>query len=237
MSDSITPLLRPTPLLDHEHPDIQRLIVGRGWPSLPLRERIGAVYDHVRNEIAFGYNAGDELSASAVLADGIGQCNTKSTLLMALLRAVGVPCRFHGFTIDKALQKGAITGWAYLLAPQRIIHSWVEVRFEDRWVCLEGFILDMDYLRSLQRRFPGARRFCGFGAATSDLSAPPVEWRGGDTFIQKEGIVDDFGVFDDPDSFYARHGSNLGGVKRWLFVNVVRHAMNRNVERLRSGRQ
>jgi transglutaminase-like putative cysteine protease len=67
------------------------------------------VYDFVRNEIAFGYNAGDELPASAVLADGIGQCNTKATLLMALMRAVGIACRFHGFTIDKPLQKGAIT--------------------------------------------------------------------------------------------------------------------------------
>jgi hypothetical protein len=45
---------------------------------------------------------------------------------MALLRAVGVPCRFHGFTIDKALQKGAITGVAYQLAPRNIIHSWAD---------------------------------------------------------------------------------------------------------------
>ena len=159
----------------------------------------------------------------------------KGTLLMALLRSVGVPCRFHGFTIDKALQKGAITGIAYVLAPQRILHSWVEVWFEGRWVCLEGFILDAQYLGSLQRRFPGARRFCGFGAATPDLSAPAVEWRGQDTFIQKEGIVDDFGTFDDPDAFYARHGANLRGPKRWLFVHAVRRWMNDNVARVRAG--
>lgn len=64
----------------------------------------------VRDEVTFGYNASDDLPASRVLADHIGQCNTKGTLLMALLRAVGVACRFHRFTIDKALQKGAITG-------------------------------------------------------------------------------------------------------------------------------
>lgn len=79
----------------------------------------------MRDEIAFGYNTQDDLPASRVLADGIGQCNTKGTLLMALLRAMDVPCRFHGFTIDKALQKGAITGLAYWLAPRNIIHSWV----------------------------------------------------------------------------------------------------------------
>lgn len=236
MDDAHASLLRGTPLLDIQHPAIEGLVIDRDWRGLPLRERIGAVYDFVRNEIAFGYNEADDLPASRVLADGQGQCNTKGTLLMALLRSVGVPCRIHGFTIDKALQKGAITGVAYALAPRRIIHSWVEVWFEGRWVCLEGFILDGQYLRSLQRRFPRARRFCGFGAATPDLSAPAVEWRGQDTFIQKEGIVDDFGTFEDPDAFYSRHGANLSGPKRWLFVHAVRRWMNDNVARVRAGR-
>ena len=236
MPNTSSLLLRPTPLLNFGNSYIERLVTDRNWRALPERERIGAAYDFVRNEIAFGYNEGDELPASRVLADGIGQCNTKSTLLMALLRAAGVPCRFHGFTIDKALQRGAISGLEYRLAPRRIIHSWVEVWYEGRWVNLEGFILDADYLGSLQRRFPGAKRFCGYGAATPDLSAPPVEWRGQDTFIQKDGIVDDFGTFDDPDAFYARHGSNLGGLKRWLFAHVVRHWMNDNVARVRAGR-
>ena len=234
MSDAMHSLLTATRLIDLHHPDIEALVAGRGWRTLGPHDRIGAVYDFVRNEIAFGYNEGDELPASQVLADGIGQCNTKSTLLMALLRAVGVPCRFHGFTIDKPLQKGAITGLAYWLAPQRIIHSWVEVSLEGRWIALEGFILDAPYLASLQRRFPQARRFCGYGAATLDLSAPGVEWLGEDTYIQKEGIADDFGVFDSPDAFYTRHGSNLSGIRRWLYERVIRHRMNRNVARVRA---
>jgi transglutaminase-like putative cysteine protease len=236
MSAAMLALLAATPLLDLHHPGIEALVARRGWRTLSAYNRIGAVYDFVRNEIAFGYNEGDELPASRVLADGIGQCNTKSTLLMALLRAVGIPCRFHGFTIDKPLQKGAITGLAYWLAPQRIIHSWVEVSLDGRWIALEGFILDAPYLSSLQRRFPDVRRFCGYGAATPDLSAPRVEWRGQDTYIQKEGIADDFGSFVNPDAFYARHGSNLNGLKRWLFEHVVRHRMNDNVRRVRRGR-
>jgi transglutaminase-like putative cysteine protease len=234
MSDAMHPLLAETPQLDVHHPDIESLVARRGWRTLSPYDRIGAAYDFVRNEIAFGYNEGDELAASRVLADGIGQCNTKTTLLMALLRAVGIPCRFHGFTIDKPLQKGAITGLAYWLAPQRIIHSWVEVSLEGRWIALEGFILDAPYLASLQRRFPQARRFCGYGAATPDLSAPGVEWRGQDTYIQKDGIADDFGVFDSPDEFYARHGSNLSGLKRWLYTRVIRHRMNAQVRRIRA---
>lgn len=234
MPESVPPLLGATALLDYPHPDIEALVARRGWRSLRPFDRIGAVYDFVRDEIAFGYNEGDELPASRVLADGMGQCNTKGTLLMALLRAVGIPCRFHGFTIDKPLQKGAVTGLFYWLAPRRIIHSWVEVSLDGRWIALEGFILDAPYLASLQRRFPGARRFCGYGAATPDLSAPGVAWQGRDTYIQKEGIADDFGLFDSPDAFYRQHGSNLSGLKRWLYRRFVRHAMNRNVARVRA---
>ena len=42
--------------------------------------------------------------------------------------------------------------------------------------------------------------------------------------------------FDDPDAFYARHGANLRGPKRWLFVHAVRRWMNDNVARVRAGR-
>ena len=225
-----------TALLDYRQADIQALITQRGWMRLSTYDQIGAVYNFVRDEIQFGYNTADDLPASRVLADGIGQCNTKGTLLMALLRAVGVACRFHGFTIDKALQEGAITGLAYQLAPRNIIHSWVEVWSGEKWLQLEGFILDGDYLTALQKRFVNHRgAFCGFGAATPDLQNPGVDWLGANTYIQKDGINQDLGLFDSPDDFYARHGVNLSGLKRWLFVNIIRQRMNQNVARIRSG--
>ena len=227
-------LTAATRILDFEHPALQRLLAERQWHLMPLFERIGGIYTFVRDEVAFGYNESDDLLASRVLADGIGQCNTKSTLLMALLRAAGVPCRFHGFTIDKALQRGAITGIAYRLAPRSIIHSWVEVWFDGRWVNLEGFILDRRYLYALQQRFVGRQGpFCGYGAATPDLQNPAVDWCGGDTYIQRDGINHDFGLFDTPDAFYAKHGVNLSGIKRGLFRNVVGRWMNRNVAAIR----
>ena len=226
--------LAATRLLDFQHPNIQEIVRSRGWIDLPVYDRIGAAYNFVRDAIAFGYNESDDLPASRVLADGIGQCNTKSTLLMALLRALDIPCRFHGFTIDKALQKGAITGLAYALAPRDILHSWVEVWFDGKWVNLEGFILDSKYLESLQQQFgdtDGA--FCGFGVATPDLQNPAVDWVGRDTYIQKDGINADLGIVDDPDTFYQQRGVNLSGLKRWLFRTFIRHWMNRNVERIR----
>jgi hypothetical protein len=229
--------LKQTRLLDFGHPAIARLVSDRGWTSLPEYERIGRIYEFVQNEIAFGYNEADDIPATHVLAVGYGQCNTKGTLLMALLRKCGVPCRFHAFTIDKALQKGAIAGVAYQLAPPNIIHSWVEVRYEGRWVNLEGFIIDRRYLNSVQGRFPTAEgAFCGFAIATKNLKKPPIEWEGTDTYIQNEGINHDYGVFDTPDDFYDQHGANLSGLKQFAFKHLVRRLMNANIARIRSGK-
>jgi hypothetical protein len=227
--------LQDTNILDYTNPIIKQLVKERQWKALSEYQRIGAIYDFVQNEISFGYNESDEIPASAVIKDGYGQCNTKGSLLMALLRCVGIPCRFHGFTIDKKLQKGAITGFPYLLAPKSIIHSWVEVYYDEKWLNLEGFILDKKYLNNLQCKFSDVTgSFCGYGVATSDFKNPQIDWNGTDTYIQKEGINYDFGVFDDPDSFYSAHGSNLNGIKVILYKYVVRKLMNANVSRIRS---
>jgi Transglutaminase-like superfamily len=226
--------LAETRLLNFSNKEIQNLIREKGWEGLDEYNKIGAVYSFVQNKIIFGYNESDEIPASKVLNDGYGQCNTKGTLLMALFRAVGIPCRFHGFTIDKALQKGAIKGLAYTLAPKNIIHSWVEINYQNKWINLEGFILDLNYLKSVQQAFPQVEnRFCGYGIATSNFQSVGVEWSGKDTYIQKEGINQDFGLYDDPDAFYFEHGSNLNGFKKIIYKHIIRKLMNANVNAIR----
>lgn len=226
--------LYETPLLDYRTPAIQGLIARRGWTDLSYEDRIGAAYDFVRNDILFGYNADDALPASCVLADGYGQCNTKATLLMALLRALEVSCRFHGFTIDKGLQRGVVPELIYPLAPRNIIHSWVEVQHEGAWLDLEGFILDEGVLTALQTAFPERDTLCAYGAGTDDLQKPDVTWIGQSTYIQKTGINRDFGVFDSPDTFYANH-RQLTGLRGLIYRRVIRHWMNRRVGQMREG--
>lgn len=102
--------LKETKMLDYSNANIQQLIRERRWKNINEFERLKSIYDFVRDEILFGYNIDDNVPASKILADGYGQCNTKGTLFMAILRACNIPCRVHGFTIDKKLQKGAMTG-------------------------------------------------------------------------------------------------------------------------------
>ena len=233
----MTTYLEETSMLNYSDAAIQNIIDAHDWRELPEFEKVKAIYDFVRNDIKFGYNhGGDTPQASAVLAEGLGQCNTKSTLLMALLRAVEVPCRLRGSIIGNRLQKEAVGRLAYIFAPKNIIHTWVEVLFENRWVSMEGVIIDASMLKSVQQSFSDVKgTFIGYAIATPCLSAPKVEWVGDDTFIQNEGIVEDYGVFENPDEFYATYGENLNGFRRWLYRNYVQPVMNRNVARIREG--
>ncbi len=228
--------LQPTALLNFNHPTIKALINDRLWASMPTFDAIGAVYDYVRNDIKFGYNRTDAIAASEVLKDGYGQCNTKAILLMALFRAIGVPTRLHGFTIIKDLQRGVVPEIVYPIAPKNIVHSWVEIFFNDKWINLEGFILDDAYLNRLQNAFGDkAKSYCGYGVGTENLLEPQVKWVGTDTYIQNTAINQDFGVFATPDEFYKDHRQDLSWLKGILYSKFLRHWMNARVERIRHG--
>ncbi len=226
--------LTETPMLDFSSPAIQNLITQRGWRTLGEFERIKAIYNYVRDEILFGYNTDDGIPATQVLADGYGQCNTKGTLFMALLRGCGIPCRVHGFTIDKKLQKGAMTGLVYALAPRNVFHSWVEVYLDGVWYELEAFILDKPYLEKLQAaNLDCTGAFCGYGAAVRDLQHPVIDFDRNNTYIQSEGINQDFGIYDSPDALLREHGQEMSRLKAFVYRKLGRHLMNANVKRLR----
>ncbi len=125
--------------------------------------------------------------------------------------------------------------YLFKVAPDRIIHSWVEVYQAGCWINLEGYILDNDYLKQVQNRFAEqSESFSGYAIATKCLSNPNVDWKGQDTYIQSEGIADDFGVFNHPEDFYSINGSNLSGIKKVMFQYVLRHLMNWNVNKIRT---
>lgn len=221
-------------MLECESREIVNLIQTRKWKELSRYERIGAVYDFVQNDILFGYNVSDTITATQVLKDGIGQCNTKSTLLMTLLRAVDIPCRLHGSEVTKDFQQGVTSRLIGLLAPKTIIHTWVEVWTEEGWIALEGVITDKQYINALKAMFPNyTGEFRRYAVAVKDFSVIDIKWKGRDTFIQRAAVVKDYGTFETPDDFFMAHPQNVAGLKRILYEKVGRKIMTKRVERIR----
>jgi len=234
--------LAPSPILDYESSLIQGVLSDLKKAGGIIEQRI-ASYLFVRDRILFGYNPDrDSIPASKVLLDGIGHCNTKSTLLGALLRGLGVPCRFHFFWIDKKVQQGIFPKHIYEHhIKDGVLHTWVEAFTGERWATLEGVILDQKYLDSARKLFPETKKFEGWSISCPDLSAANTDWDGeNDTFIQKDSIVKDFGIFNTPDDYYERHGDNLSNmnpVKRFIYRYLISKMLTRRAEKFRLGKE
>lgn len=227
--------LEETQMLNYHSTEIVKLISKRKWEELDDFHKINNIYNFVQNDILFGYNSSDHLNANQVLAEGVGQCNTKATLLMALLRSVSIPCRLHAFEVTKEFQRGATSGIISRLAPKYIIHTWVEVYYQNKWYTLEGVILDKKYVNSVQNMFSNQRgAFKGYAIATTNLQNPPIDWNVNDTFIQKEAIARDYGVFSSPDTFFNTHKQHMSVIKNYLYAQWGSKLMTKNVNKIRN---
>ena len=225
---------RKTRMLNYDAATIRKLIENHKWKELDEYKRIGAIYDFVRNKILFGYNRSDTLTAEEILADGYGQCNTKATLLMTLFRATDISCRLHGSEVSKAFQRGATSGIISVLAPATVVHTWVEVLYNDKWIALEGVITDEAYLKSVKEKYSDiSGSFARYAISVPELKNLDLNWKGSDTFVQNESVVKDYGVFDDPDSFFEKHPQTWSKTKNFAYVHFGRKLMNRNVAKIR----
>lgn len=198
-----------TDYLDCHHPEVQRLAqrLAADHPEDP-RALAVATHDFVRDKIAFGWTGEfSAMRASEVLAAGRGYCNTKATLLIALLRANGIPARQHFVSLKDDILYG------FLERPAGYVdHSWTEVLLADgRWIATDSYIVDPALFRKAQARLEREGRRLGYGVHV----AGSMQWDGrSDSFAQAyndgsvpELIRADFGVHRDTQAFYA---SGLG---------------------------
>ena len=221
-------------MLNFDAQAITNLINEHKWNDSDDFNKIGAIYDFVQNEILLGYNKYDNLTATQVLKDGYGQCNTKATLIMALLRAVGIPCRLHGTKVTKVFQRSLMPKIMAKLAPPYIVHTWAEVYFNGEWLSLEGVITDKAYISGLQKLFPDHKgKFFDYAVAVEDFGNLQINWKGENTTVQKLAVVEDLGIFDNPDEFYKKYKQEYRGLKKFLYEKFGRKIMTKKVAKIR----
>ena len=221
-------------MLNYRERESVELVRNRKWNDLDEYDKIGEIYRFVQNEIVLGYNEFDDLTATQVLADGYGQCNTKATLLMALLRAVGIPCRLHGTQVVKGFQRSIMPKIMAKFAPPFIVHTWAEVYFGGKWLSLEGVITDKAYIAGLKRMFPEHKgAFADYAVAVKDFSNLHIDWKGKDTAVQKEAVAGDCRVFESPYYFFPAHSQVYKGKKKFIYDQIGRKILTKNVAKIR----
>jgi transglutaminase-like putative cysteine protease len=229
--------LEATRYIDSTHPSIvetARSVVGDAKTE---RERAVRIHDFVRDRIRFGWApAFYDQRASEVLRGGVGFCNTKSTLFVALLRAAGVSARQHFVDINTRIVADFIDpGTPY------VDHSFSEVLVDGEWRRVDSYIVDRPLAERARARLTCEGKSLGYGVHRNGVS----EWDGtADAFSQlvNDGTMPDLttrdhGLFDDVGAFYAsgRAINRLPFPVRLIFGFFTRSA-NAKIEALRGGR-
>ena len=79
-------------------------------------------------------------------------------LLIALLRAIGIPARVHCVTINRRILRGLIRPPA-----EFVHHSYTEVLLENRWLGIDSYIVDAPLHRAAVARCRAEKLEIGYG--------------------------------------------------------------------------
>lgn len=164
--------LKPTEWCESDHPDIvskaRELTVGLEDD----RARAMALYEFVRS---LPYMLGPTLSAVEALKAGEGVCASKANLLVGLLRAAGIPARYHHFYYDKQASRSYIPAFMHGKLELHRGHSHAEVYLDGRWIKIDA-TFDEALLPDRSRRWDGQSDIVAFRPEeiVEDLGPSPV---------------------------------------------------------------
>lgn len=124
------------------------------------KQKALAIHNFIRDEILFGFNPlFYDLKASDVLALKRGYAVNKSTLFVAMLRAVGIPSRQVFVDISKKLLKGLspIMGTSVLVPTKYLDHCYTEVLLDNKWLKVDSYVVDGALFKAAQAKLSEAR--------------------------------------------------------------------------------
>jgi hypothetical protein len=194
------------------------------------REKALAMYAYVKR-LSFlrPFKMGPR-TAREVLDAHFGDAADKATLLVALLRLAGLPARMRIVVMHGEIMRGLVDGLSSISRP------FVEVWMGGQWLRTDTFIFDADYMASARQALRSAGAAWGYGVHVQ----APMLWTGQESTIMSPlpfeadpMVIEDMGVFHDPDHYMASSGfrarhSMLGRFLRWnLMVPRMRRAADR----------
>lgn len=130
------PRVRPTPVIDSEHPQVAAFARRHAEGAADEVEAAVRVYYAVRDAIRYDpYGAAlnvEGLRASTTLAAGRGWCVAKAVLLAAAYRSLGIPARLGFADVRNHLSTANLR--ASMNTDVFYWHGYTQARLEGRWV-------------------------------------------------------------------------------------------------------
>jgi transglutaminase-like putative cysteine protease len=233
-SDDPRQWLGATRLLDLEDPKLRiRVLRVTQLASSELQKAV-FIHDYVKS-LPFGCVAGfSHMPAPVVLRAGRGDCHTKGTLFVAMLRLVGISSRLRFVTLSSAFLDGIIS-----VPHGTVTHAVAEAYLGGQWLQTDTYVADTALESSALNLLSRKGMVLGYGVHSrgnrfwSGFSPSHAQYSDKDPSSLP---MHDWGVAHDPEHFYADKANRelrLGWLTRmkWMLAAAV---VNRRVEQVRS---
>ncbi len=184
--------VRPTDLVDFDVAAVKKQAHELTKEATTAREALTAIHSFV-SSLPLGFDREDS-PASVILRNHRAQCNTKTTLFIAMARTIGIPARLHAWSIKRKAHKVSLPKLVYLFTPRVTLFTLPEVYHGREWCTLDAV---------LSEDGESDPHDCPFDDAPHR-----------DRPIPKELIVEDLGSFWHPDTFWATFGTNADGWRK-----------------------
>ena len=232
-SEDAAQWLGGTQLLDLDDPKLRIQAIRITQLASSATQKAVLIHDFVKS-LPFGCVAAfDHVPAAAVLRAGRGDCHTKGTLFVALLRAAEVPARLRFVSLSSNFLAGIID-----IPQESITHAVGEVYLSGQWVQTDTYVTDEQFEMRALRMLKDQGLRVGLGIHVN----ADRNWNGQKSSHAQYSDKDpsslplkDLGVAHDPKYFYSEQSNQerqLGWTTRlkWMLVAAV---VNHRVGKIR----
>ncbi|MGL4405910.1 MAG: transglutaminase domain-containing protein, partial [Notoacmeibacter sp.] len=158
----------------------------------------------------------------------------KGTLMVALLRAAGIPARQVFVDIDARILRGIVDPGTLF-----VDHSYVELLLDDVWLATDAYIVDQPLFEAAQKRLASENTMIGYGVhslGTNEFDEKKPSFSQFKVDGHPSLTTRHYGIHADVSAFYAatpETWNRLRFLTRRAFP-VFAMLANRNTEKLRS---
>ncbi|MBP7736523.1 MAG: transglutaminase family protein [Spirochaetes bacterium] len=224
-------------LSDYDDPMVKSKAADLVRGETTIRGKLEKLFYYVRDDIDFGFTAdGDIIKASEIIKLGMGQCNNKGTLFLALCKAVSIPARIHFSLIRKEIQAGLFTGIFYRLLPPLLSHSWIDVHVDGKWIRIDSYINDQPFYLAGRKKLRENGWDTGYSISCSSGESSAEFNLDAEKFVQMDAVVEDHGVWEDPGYYYATdlYKNRPNAIKLLVYRLFIPRTVNKKIARMRS---
>ncbi len=185
--------LKSTELCDSDNQEIREKVRELIKDAKTPKEASVRIFFFVRDQIIYSLDSYD-VRASDTLKKRIGLCSNKTNLQVALLRAAGIPARYHQVVLKKNCLKGIIPAFLYKSMPDKIwFHPWCECYLSEKWISCDS-LFDKALYDAISKK-----------GIISKEQIPTIDWDGENDLITISAwMIEDIGTFHSLDDVFRK---------------------------------